>query len=101
MYPEQLTIIKEFVLKFDSIQNHIIVFIRKNRLYEKGVENKQCCTGIHCMKIGQTAYVFNGEPFGLKSVFCSDLRCFLETLDESSVIKYIESIKKMSRDKKK
>lgn len=94
MFPDQIIIIKEFILKFDSIQNHIIEFVRKNRLYEKGVENKQCCTGIHCMKIGQTAYVFNGEPFGLKSVYCSDLECFLENLNSESVKKFRESIKK-------
>ena len=78
--------------KFDSIQNHIITFIRKNRLYESGVENKQCGTGIHSMKIGQTAYAFNGEPFDLKSVYCSDLKCFLENLDSESVKKFLESI---------
>jgi len=94
MYPEEIKIIKEFMLKFNSIQNYIIRFIRANRLYEGGVENKKCCINIHDMKIGQTTYIFNGEPFGLQNVFCSDMKCFLENLDESSVKKYIESIPK-------
>ena len=94
MYPNEIKIIKEFIPKFDSIQNHIRIFIKANRLFEKGVENKQCCNGIHCMKIGQTVYVFNGEPFGLKSVYCSDLRCFLENLEPESVKKFRESMKK-------
>lgn len=80
--------------KFDCIQNHIILFLKANRLYENGVENKQCCTRIHDMKIGETVYIFNGEPFGLQSVYCSELRCFLNNLDESAVRQYRESIKK-------
>ena len=45
------------------------------------------------MKINETAYVFNGDPFGLQNVYCSELRCFLDNLDYTSVTKYIESIK--------
>lgn len=97
MYPDEIKIIKEFIPKFDSIQNHIIEFIRANRLYENGVEDKQCCTGLHNMIIGQTAYVFNGEPFGLNSVYCSDLKCFLQNLDESSVKQCHKSIKKKKK----
>ncbi len=52
------------------------------------------------MKIGETAYVFNGEQFGLKSAFCSDLKCFLDNLDESAVKRFIES-KKQKQDRKK
>ena len=78
--------------KFDCITNHIILFLREYRL--QGVENKQCHNNNHTMSIGDTAYVFNGEPFGLNSVYCSDLRCFLDNLDESSIKKYRESIKK-------
>lgn len=82
------------MLKFDCIQNHIIRFIKAeaNRLYEGGVEDKQCYTGEHHMKIGETAYVYNGELFGLKSMYCSNLECFLENIDELSVKKYIESV---------
>jgi len=98
LYPEEIKIIKGFIPKFDSIQNHIIIFIRKNRLYEKGVENKQCCTGVHSMRIGQTVYIFNGEPFGLKGVFCSDMKCFLDSLEAESIQKYLESI---NNEKKK
>lgn len=94
MYPNEIKIIKVFIPKFDSIQNHIRIFIKAYRLFENGVENKQCCNGIHSMKIGQTAYVFNGEPFDLKSVYCSDLKCFLENLEPESVKKYLKSIKK-------
>ncbi|MCJ8306530.1 MAG: hypothetical protein HRU07_05710 [Nitrosopumilus sp.] len=46
------------------------------------------------MKIGDAVYVYNGEPFGLQSVYCSDMKCFLENLDELSVIKFLESVKK-------
>ena len=81
--------------KFDCIQNHIIRFIRECRL--PGVENKSCCNGTHDMKIGDTAYVYNGEPFGLQSVYCSDMKCFLDNLDESSVRKYIESMPKRKK----
>ena len=79
--------------KFDCIQNHIIRFVKANRLYENGVENKLCYNGVHKMKINETAYVFNGDPFGLQSVYCSELECFLDNLDDTSVTKYIESIK--------
>ena len=78
--------------KFDCIQNHIIRFIREYRL--SGVENKTCCEKTHEMRIDETAYVYNGEPFGLQSVYCSDMKCFLENLDESSVKKFLESVKK-------
>jgi len=49
------------------------------------------------MNIGYGAYVFNGEPFGLNSVYCSDLKCFLENLDSESVKKYHNSIKKKKK----
>ena len=92
MYPDEIKIIKEFMPKFDCIQNHIIRLIREYRF--PGVEDKKCSTGVHSMKINQTAYVFNGEPFELPSIHCSDLRCFLDNLDDSSVKKYLKSIKK-------
>jgi len=80
--------------KFDCIQNHIIRLIREYRF--SGVESKKCHAKTHDMEIGETAYIFNGTPFGLNSVYCSDLECFLDNLDESSVRKFIESIKKKS-----
>jgi len=43
-------IIKSFMSKFDCIQNHIIRFLREYRI--QGVENKNCSTGLHMMKIG-------------------------------------------------
>jgi len=95
LYPEEIATIKEHMTKFDCIQQNIIDFIRGNRLHKGGVENKQCITGEHHMKIGETAYtLFNEKLFGLKSVYCSDLKCFLDNLDESSVRKYMELIKK-------
>lgn len=81
--------------KFDCIQNHIILFIRKYRL--PGVENKTCCNETHDMKIGDVAYVYNGEPFGLKSVYCSDMKCFLGNLDESSINEYMKSLPKRKK----
>jgi len=84
--------------KFDCIQNHIILFIREYRF--PGVENKQCHNGNHSMNIGDAAYVFNGEPFGLNSAYCSDLRCFLDNLDEASVKKYHKSAKKNACQRK-
>ena len=98
MYPEQIKTIQKFLSKFGTIQNQIILFIRHNRL-QKGVEDTQCSSKIHAMATGQTAYVFNGEPFGLRSVHCSDLECFLTHLDELSVKKYMESEKKKSQDR--
>jgi len=80
--------------KFDCIQNHTVRFIREYRL--AGVENKKCSAGFHDMHIGDTAYVYNGESFGLNSVYCSDLECFLDNLDESSVRQYMESKKSKS-----
>ena len=59
-----------------------------------GVEDKKCSIGLHEMQIGDDAYVYDGKSFDLKSVFCSDLECFLENLDESSVRKYIKSTKR-------
>ena len=94
MYQDQIKIIKEFTVKFDSTVYAITKFIRPNRFLDGGVENKKCCTKIHELRLGETAYVFNGEPFGLKSVYCSDLKCFLEKLDSKSVKKYLKSIKK-------
>ncbi len=99
MYPEQIRIIKQFIPKFDCIQNHIILFLKGNRLYENGVENKKCYAKTHDMKIGETVYIFNGEAFGLNSAYCSDLRCFLDNLDESSVKKYYNSIMKKKESK--
>lgn len=78
--------------KFDCIQNHIIRFIRKYRI--QGVENTKCSSGIHNMRINEVTYVYNGEPHGLKSVYCSDMKCFLENLDESCIKKFLNSIKK-------
>jgi len=91
MYPDQIKIIKQFIPKFDCIQNHIISFIREYRL--AGVEYKKCSMQMHDMCIGDTAYVYDGKAFGLNSVYCSDLECFLDNLDESSVKKYMESEK--------
>ncbi len=51
------------------------------------------------MRIGQTAYIFDGKPFGLKSVFCSDLRCFLDNLEPESVKMFSESTKKKEKMK--
>ena len=87
MYDAELSIVKESMPKFNVIQNHIVVFIRKYRLRDAGVENKKCCIGVHDMKIGQTAYVFNGEPFNLKNSFCSDMKCFLNNLDSDTITK--------------
>ena len=92
MYPDQIKIIKSFMPKFDCIQNHIIRFLREHRI--SGVENKKCSTGIHAMKIGEDTYVYNGEPFNLKSAFCSNLKCFLDNLDKSTIYKFIELAKK-------
>lgn len=94
MYQDQIKIINGFTVKFDSTVYVISKFIRPNRLLNAGVENKNCCTNTHEMKINQTAYVFNGEPFGLKSVYCSDLKCFLENLEPESVKKFLKSIKR-------
>jgi len=57
LYPDQIKIIKQFISKFDCIQNHIILFLREYRL--AGVENKKCSIEIHDMHIGDTAYVYN------------------------------------------
>lgn len=78
--------------KFGCIQNHITRFVREYRI--PGVENKRCSAELHEMRIGEDTYVYNGEPQGLKSVFCSDLECFLQNLDRTSVARYIESASK-------
>jgi|APSaa5957512493_1039668.scaffolds.fasta_scaffold17649_3 hypothetical protein len=83
--------------KFGCIQNHIIRFLREYRII--GVENKKCSAGIHTMRIGENTYVYNGEPFGLKSAFCLDLECFLGNLDKITVQKYIKQTKRKKEDK--
>ena len=88
MYPDELEIIKSFLVKFDCRQNHIIRFIRKNRL--PGVEEKKCSKGVHQMKLGQTAYVYNGKRHGFASAFCSDMACFLNQLDRQTVSQFIK-----------
>ena len=86
MYPDQIAIIKQFMPKFDCIQNHIILFLREYRI--QGVENRKCSSKIHNMRIGEDTYVYDGEQLGLKSVFCSDLECFLDNLHESSITRH-------------
>ena len=94
MYPEQIVLISMFTSKFDSAAYAITKFIRLNRLLDGGIEKRKCSKEIHDMEINQTAYIFNGKPFDLKSFFCSDMRCFLENLEPESVKKFLESIKK-------
>ena len=94
MYPDQIKIVKGFVEKFETNANQIMTFVRNNRLLDGGVEKKPCYTGVHSLNIGQTVYVFNGESMGIKSVFCSDLKCFLEGVDKIAVKKFIEGKKK-------
>ena len=94
MYPEQIVLISMFTSKFDSTTYAITKFIRSNRLLDGGIEKRKCSNVIHDMEINQTAYIFNGKPFELKSFFCSDMRCFLENLDSESVKKFLESIEK-------
>jgi len=84
--------------KFECIQNHIIRFIREYRIH--GVENKKCSAEVHEMRMGDDAYVYNGVPFDLRSVFCSNLECFLDNLDESSIIRYRESLLSKKKSKK-
>ncbi len=59
-----------------------------------GVEDKKCSVEIHAVRAGEDIYVYNGKPFGCKSVFCVDLECFLKNLDESSIVQYMESLPK-------
>ena len=94
MYPQELAIIKKFVTKFDSNPNQITVFIREYRLRCAGVEDKMCSTGTHQMHVGQTAYVYNGWPFGLDSAYCSTLNCFLAELDADTVQRYHDQRKR-------
>ncbi len=97
MYPDQIETVKKFMPKFGCIQNHIIRFVRAHRLLD-GVEDKKCSMMVHEMRIGGCAYVYNGASLGVKSVFCSDLECFLGGLDRTSVVKFIGD-KKMTGKK--
>ena len=84
MYPEQIKIINSFTEKFDSTQYGITKFIRNNRI-KKAPEEKMCTNEIHRIRPGMTLYLFNGKPYGLKSHYCCDMKCFLENIDEKSV----------------
>lgn len=84
MYPEQVAIINEFTQKFNSTNYGISKFIRNNRIKKAPQENK-CTNDTHQIMKGTTIYIFNGKPYGLKSFYCSNMKCFLENIDAESV----------------
>ena len=88
LYQEQIKIIKSHITKFECIQNHIIRFVRNHRI-QGVVDDKKCSVGVHELRFGETTYVYDGKIDNLKSVFCSDLECFLDNLDKTVIKKYI------------
>ena len=82
-----MEIIKRFRDKFGCSAYAITKFVRGNRLLS-GPEERMCSRGIHHMMQDTTHYVFNGVPFGMSSHFCSDLECFLDSVDSGAVDRF-------------